>query len=42
MSGRALVPGLVDQHVHITGGGGESGPGSRVPESNLGTSSNLV
>ncbi len=36
MSGRALVPGLVDQHVHITGGGGESGPGSRVPESNLG------
>ena len=26
-----VLPGLIDSHVHITGGGGESGPGSRVP-----------
>lgn len=29
--GRALVPGFIDAHVHVTGGGGESGPSSRVP-----------
>jgi beta-aspartyl-dipeptidase (metallo-type) len=29
--GARLVPGLVDAHVHVTGGGGESGPASRVP-----------
>ena len=29
------VPGLVDLHVHITGGGGEQGPSSRVPEITL-------
>ncbi len=29
--GRRLVPGLLDGHVHLTGGGGESGPASRVP-----------
>ena len=28
----AAVPGYVDQHVHITGGGGEAGFYSRVPE----------
>jgi beta-aspartyl-dipeptidase (metallo-type) len=27
-----LVPGLIDSHVHITGGGGEGGPASRMPE----------
>ncbi|NLN88516.1 MAG: beta-aspartyl-peptidase [Syntrophomonadaceae bacterium] len=27
-----VCPGLVDQHVHITGGGGEQGPISRIPE----------
>ena len=27
----ALVPGFIDGHAHITGGGGESGPESRVP-----------
>lgn len=32
---RKLVPGYVDQHVHIIGGGGESGPYSRTPEINL-------
>ena len=31
-AGKAVIPGLVDLHVHITGGGGESGPRSRVPE----------
>lgn len=30
--GRKVVPGYVDQHVHIIGGGGESGPYSRTPE----------
>ena len=30
-----LMPGLIDQHVHITGGGGESGFTSRVPELKL-------
>jgi beta-aspartyl-dipeptidase (metallo-type) len=27
-----IFPGIIDQHVHITGGGGEEGPGSRIPE----------
>ncbi len=31
LEGRALIPGLVDAHVHVTGGGGESGSASRVP-----------
>jgi len=31
LQGRRLVPGLIDGHVHITGGGGESGFSSRVP-----------
>ncbi|MBW8367892.1 MAG: beta-aspartyl-peptidase [Arenimonas sp.] len=31
LQGRRLVPGLIDGHVHITGGGGESGFASRVP-----------
>jgi len=31
LQGRRLVPGLVDGHAHITGGGGESGFASRVP-----------
>ena len=34
-SDAAVVPGLVDIHVHVTGGGGEAGPGSRVPEAPL-------
>jgi beta-aspartyl-dipeptidase (metallo-type) len=29
--GRRVIPGLVDGHVHVTGGGGEAGPESRVP-----------
>jgi len=27
-----ICPGFIDQHVHITGGGGEQGPDSRIPE----------
>lgn len=30
--GRTVIPGYVDQHVHLIGGGGESGPYSRTPE----------
>jgi beta-aspartyl-dipeptidase (metallo-type) len=31
LRGHRLVPGLIDGHVHVTGGGGESGFSSRVP-----------
>jgi len=31
LGGRRLIPGLVDCHVHLTGGGGEAGFRSRVP-----------
>jgi beta-aspartyl-dipeptidase (metallo-type) len=31
-AGLWLAPGLIDSHVHITGGGGEGGPASRMPE----------
>jgi beta-aspartyl-dipeptidase (metallo-type) len=34
-SGLWLIPGLIDSHVHITGGGGEGGPSSRMPELQL-------
>ncbi len=33
--GRKIVPGLVDLHVHLLGGGGEAGPWSRTPEITL-------
>ena len=26
-----MTPGLIDAHVHLSGGGGEAGPESRVP-----------
>lgn len=29
-AGRIACPGLLDQHLHITGGGGEQGPGSMI------------
>ena len=32
LNGAMLLPGLFDQHVHVTGGGGEKGFSSRVPE----------
>lgn len=35
LKGKRLVPGYVDGHVHITGGGGEDGFASRVPESKV-------
>lgn len=31
-AGRNVLPGLVDPHVHILGGGGEGGPATRAPE----------
>jgi len=31
-SGRSIVPGFIDPHVHILGGGGEGGPATRAPE----------
>jgi len=31
LEGRRLVPGFIDGHAHVTGGGGESGFASRVP-----------
>ena len=30
--GKILTPGFFDQHIHVTGGGGEGGPVSRTPE----------
>ncbi len=30
--GLILTPGFIDQHVHVTGGGGEGGPKTRTPE----------
>ncbi|WP_297882024.1 hypothetical protein [uncultured Campylobacter sp.] len=35
LEGKILAPGLIDQHVHITGGGGEAGYHSRTPEITL-------
>jgi beta-aspartyl-dipeptidase (metallo-type) len=31
LDGARLVPGLIDCHAHLTGGGGEAGPHTRVP-----------
>ncbi len=31
LQGQRLIPGLIDGHAHLTGGGGEAGFGSRVP-----------
>lgn len=31
LEGRRVIPGLIDGHAHITGGGGEDGFASRVP-----------
>ena len=35
MQGAIVAPGLIDIHVHVTGGGGEQGYHSRTPELNL-------
>lgn len=34
-SGKIVVPGFIDSHVHITGGGGEGGFKTRTPEISL-------
>ncbi len=31
LEGRRVIPGLIDSHVHLTGGGGEAGAHTRVP-----------
>src|SRR5512137_381281 len=31
-AGALVLPGLIDPHVHILGGGGEGGPATRAPE----------
>lgn len=31
VAGAILAPGLIDAHTHLTGGGGESGPETKVP-----------
>ena len=35
LKGKKVVPGYIDQHEHITGGGGEQGPASRTPEASM-------
>lgn len=35
LEGRMLLPGLIDGHVHVTGGGGEMGFSSRVREARV-------
>lgn len=35
LTGKKLLPGYIDMHVHICGGGGEAGFASRVPQSQL-------
>lgn len=35
LQGQRIVPGFIDAHVHICGGGGEAGPSSRTPEIQL-------
>lgn len=35
VKGATIIPGFIDQHVHIIGGGGEGGPATRTPEIQL-------
>ncbi|MBS4784533.1 MAG: beta-aspartyl-peptidase [Clostridiales bacterium] len=35
LEGKIVIPGVIDQHIHITGGGGESGFTSKVTEVGL-------
>ncbi|MGI6345365.1 MAG: beta-aspartyl-peptidase [Bacillota bacterium] len=35
LEGARVVPGFIDQHVHVIGGGGEGGPTTRTPEIQL-------
>ncbi len=34
-TGKKIIPGLIDGHVHLLGGGGEGGPATRAPEITL-------
>jgi beta-aspartyl-dipeptidase (metallo-type) len=34
-TGKKIIPGIIDAHVHLLGGGGEGGPSTRAPEINL-------
>ncbi len=34
-SEKIVIPGFIDSHVHILGGGGEGGPSTRAPEINV-------
>jgi len=34
-TGKRVIPGLIDAHVHVAGGGGEGGPATRTPEMQL-------
>lgn len=36
VNGKKVVPGYIDIHEHLTGGGGEKGPASRCPEAQAG------
>lgn len=35
LEGLTVTPGLIDQHVHLLGGGGEGGPSTMTPEARL-------
>lgn len=36
VAGKVVAPGLVDQHIHLIGGGGEGGLGTRTPPASFG------
>jgi len=42
LGGRRIIPRLVDGHVHLTGGGGEAGPHTRVPPQQLNASTEEI
>ncbi|MBJ3814840.1 beta-aspartyl-peptidase [Shimwellia pseudoproteus] len=33
--GKIIIPGIIDQHIHLTGGGGEAGFASRTPQARM-------
>jgi len=41
LDGASVIPGLIDGHAHISGGGGETGPASRVPPVGLSQFTNV-
>ncbi|MGL5206554.1 MAG: beta-aspartyl-peptidase [Acidaminococcaceae bacterium] len=32
LEGKTVIPGFIDSHIHLIGGGGEGGPATRTPE----------